>query len=95
MILKGTLAADGTSSSVSVNVTGGNFHAKAYKNASPVGVTVTAATKVIRGGKKAATVLKNLDLVNIRARACKADLASDATPPLTAVRITAHAPSSD
>lgn len=95
IILKGTLAADGSASSVSVNVTGGNFHAKAYKAASPVTVTVTTATKVIRSGKKSATDLKKDDLVNIQARACKADLANDATPALTAVRITAHAPSSD
>jgi hypothetical protein len=96
VILKGTLAADGAAAptTLSVTVTGGNHFAKAYKAAAqPTSVAVTTSTKVIRGPSKSSADLKNGDLVNIRATACKADLASDATPALTAVRVTAHAPS--
>jgi hypothetical protein len=94
VILKGTLAANGATAptTLSVKVTGGNHYAKAYKAATqPISVTVTTSTKVIRGTSKSAADLKSGDLVNIRATACKADLAKSATPPLTAVRVTAHA----
>jgi hypothetical protein len=97
VILKGTLAADGAAApfTLSVTVTGGNHFALAYKNATqPTSVAVTTTTKVRRSGSKSSADLKSGDLVNIRARACKADLANDATPALTAVRVTAHAPSS-
>ena len=80
-------------SSLSVTVKGGNHFAAAYKKAAqPVAVAVTAQTKVRRQGKTSPADLKTGDLVNVQARACKADLAHDATPALTAVRVTAHAP---
>lgn len=98
VILTGTLAADGTAapSSLSVTVTGGNRFARAYRKAAqPTPVAVTTTTKVVRSGASStAADLKNGDKVNVRARACKADLAHDATPALTAVRVAAHAPSS-
>jgi hypothetical protein len=95
VILKGTLTADGTATSISMHVTGGNRFARGFKTAGNANVALTpGSTKVIRGGKAAATDLKNNDVVNVQARACKADMANDATPALTAVRITAHAPSS-
>ncbi len=95
VILEGTLTADGAAApfSLSVHVTGGQSHAKAYKAATqPVSVAVTTSTKVRRGNSKSPASLKMGDLVVIQARACKADLANDATPALTAVRITAHPP---
>ena len=95
VVLKGSLAADGAAapSSLSVTVKGGNHFAAAYKKAAqPVAVAVTAQTKVRRQGKTAPTDLRTGDLVNVQARACKADLAHDATPALTAVRVSAHAP---
>lgn len=94
VILKGALTADGTASSISMHVTGGNRFARGFKTAGSATVTLTTSTKIVRGGKAAATDLKTNDLVNVQARACKADMANDATPALTAVRITAHAPSS-
>jgi hypothetical protein len=93
VVLKGTLTADGAAApfSLSVHVTGGQSHAKAYKaGTQPVSVAVTTSTKVRRGNSKSPTSLKSGDLVNIQARACKADLANSATPALTAVKITAH-----
>ena len=94
VILKGTLTADGTASSITMHVTGGNRFARGFKTAGSATATLTASTKIVRSGKAAATDLKNNDVVNVQARACKADMANDATPALTAVRITAHAPSS-
>ena len=95
VVLRGSLAADGAAapSSLSVTVKGGNHFAAAYKKAAqPLSVAVTSSTKVRRQGKTSPTDLKTGDLVNVQARACKADLAHDATPALTAVRVTAHAP---
>jgi hypothetical protein len=97
VIVTGTLAADGTASSLSVNVTGGNHAAQVYKQApQPISIVVTSSTKISRQGHHLATDLKNHDRVNIQAKACKADLANTtATPPaLTATRVTAHPASS-
>ena len=77
-----------------MTVTGGNRFARGFKKAAGATVTITSTTRVIRGGKAAVTELKNGDLVNVQARACKADMADDATPTLYATRIAAHAPSS-
>jgi hypothetical protein len=92
VILKGTLAADaGTApTSLSVNVTGGNHFAAAFKNTA-ISVALGSSTKVNRQGDKNAADLKSGDRVNIQARSCKADLANHATPSLTATRVTAHA----
>ena len=92
VILKGTLAANGAAApaALTVNVTGGNHFALAYKGTA-VSLATTAATKVSRQGGHALTDLRQNDRVNIQARACKADLANGAKPALTAVRVTAQA----
>ena len=94
VILTGTLAADAGSAptSLSVNVTGGNHFAKAWKNQTAP-VALTSSTKVNRAGDKNAADLKSGDKVNIQAKSCKADLANNAMPSLTATRVTAHAAS--
>ena len=51
-------------------------------------LTVTDETKVRRNGKT--TGLVATDRVLVQARVCKADLANEATPTLTAVRVVAH-----
>src|SRR5512132_337582 len=86
VILKGTLAADAGSAptSLSVNVTGGNHFAAAWKNHQGVSVALGASTKVNRQGDSNAADLKSGDEVNIRAKSCKADLANNAAPVLTA-----------
>jgi hypothetical protein len=93
VILKGTLAADaGTApTALSVNVTSGNHFAAAWKN-KPVSVALTSSTKINRQGDHNAADLKSGDKVNIQAKSCKADLANNAAPSLTATRVTAHAP---
>ena len=48
-------------------------------------------TKVRRQGQKKITDLKDADRVLIQARVCKADLADDAVPALTASKVIAHA----
>jgi hypothetical protein len=92
VILKGTLAADAGSAatSLSVNVTGGNHFAAAWKNQQGVSVALGDSTKINRQGDTNAADLKSGDKVNIRATSCKADLANKATPALTATRVTAH-----
>jgi hypothetical protein len=92
VILKGTLAADAGSSptSLSVNVSGGNRFAAAWKNHPGVSVALGGSTKVNRQGDTNAADLKSGDKVSIRAKSCKADLANNATPALTAARVTAH-----
>jgi hypothetical protein len=92
VILSGKLAADAGSAptSLSVNVTGGNHFAKAWKNQNGVSIALGSSTKVNRQGDKNAADLKSGDKVVIRAASCKADLANNATPGLTASRVTAH-----
>ena len=95
VILRGTLAGDGAAapSALSITVTGGNSFARAYKAAAqPISVEVSTTTKINRQGHASSTDLKTGDVVNVRARACKADLANKATPGLSAARIVAHAP---
>jgi hypothetical protein len=93
VVLKGTLAADAGSAptSLSVNVTGGNHFAAVWKNEQGVSVALATSTKVNRQGDHSAADLKSGDKVNIQAKSCKADLANNATPALTAARVTAHA----
>jgi hypothetical protein len=94
VILTGTLKADATAapSALSVDVTGGNRFAQAYKKLTqPTAlISITATTRISRQGHHNATDLKANDRVNIMARACKADLANGATPALTAKRVTAQ-----
>lgn len=95
VVLKGTLAATPgpAASALSVNVTKGNRFGRAYVAASqPLSVLVDEDTKVRRQGKKTLGDLLSGDRVLVQARACKADLAEGATPPLTASRVVAHPP---
>jgi hypothetical protein len=96
VVLKGTLAANGAAapSALSVTVTGGNRFAAAYKKATqPVSISITSTTKINRQGDHNPADLKSGDRVNIQARSCKADLANNAMPALTATRVSAHAAS--
>jgi hypothetical protein len=93
VVLKGTLAATpGPSAmSLSVNVAKANRHGRAYVAAAqPTSVLVDEDTKVRREGKKTVGDLLSGDRVVVRARTCKADLAAQATPALTAARVVAH-----
>jgi hypothetical protein len=92
VVLKGTLAATpgATATSISVNTTHANHHGSAYvKLGQPISVAVDAKTKVRRQGQKTLGDLRQGDAVVVRARVCKADLASG-TPHLTATSIVAH-----
>ncbi len=91
VILKGTLTANTAPASFALTVAGGNRFAKAYRaGAQPVVVLLTTGTKIVRGKSHNAADLTVGDRVNVRATACKADLALDATPALTAVRLVGH-----
>ena len=89
VVLKGTLASASTTT-LSVTVTRGNRWARAYVSAGTASVAVDATTKVRKQGKKTLADLVTGDRVLVQARVCKADLADEATPALTAVRVVAH-----
>jgi len=89
VVLKGSLAS-ASASSLTVTVTRGNRWARAYVAAGSAAVTVNATTKVRRQGKKTLADLLTGDRVLVQAKVCKADLADEKTPPLTAVRVVAH-----
>jgi hypothetical protein len=91
VVLKGTLVSvPGAGTSFTMTATSGNRFARAYvAGAQPVTVLVTPSLKVRRQGAKLVTDLVVGDRVLVQARACKADLANAAVPPLTAVRIVA------
>lgn len=89
VVLKGTIT--GTSPNLSMKVTHSNRWGRAYATAGSATVTVTTDTKVRRNGGKLLTNLVVGDWVLVQARACKADLLAQGTPPtLTAVRVVAH-----
>jgi hypothetical protein len=91
VVLKGTLTS-ASATSLGMNVTRANRWGRAYRQAGSATVTMNADTKVRRkGNKTAAAQLVAGDRLLVQARACKADLANDATPALTAVRVVAHA----
>lgn len=93
VVLKGSLTATPgpSATSLSVNVTRANRHGRAYVAATqPTSVLVDEDTKVRRRGKKSVGDLLSGDRVLVQARTCKADLADDATPQLTATRVVAH-----
>ena len=87
VVLKGLL----TGAPLSVDVTGANRWGRAYVAGSTwTSVTTNADTKVRRQGKKTLADLVVGDRVLVQAKVCKAALADEATPPLTAVRVVAH-----
>ncbi len=94
VVLKGTLAAPPTATSLSVSVTSGNRFARPYvpPATQPTSVLVTPQTKVRRNGAKTLADLLMGDRVLVQARACKAELLAQnvAPPQLTAVRVVAH-----
>lgn len=93
VVLKGTLASTpgASATALSVNVKSANRWGRAYVTASqPRSIGVDAGTKVRRQGKKTLGGLVSGDRVLVQARVCKADLANDATPALTASKVIAH-----
>lgn len=95
VVLKGTLAATpaAAATAISVKVTSGNRWGRSYvAGPQPRSIGVNASTKVRGGGKKTLGALVSGDGVLVQARACKADLANNATPALTASKIVAHSP---
>lgn len=91
VVLKGTIDT-ASASSLSVDVTSANRWGRAYVPGTGLtAVGVDTNTKVRRNGSTtpAAGLLKG-DWVLVQARACKAALAADATPPLIAARVVAH-----
>jgi len=89
VVLKGTVES-ASASSLSVDVTRANRWGRAYVG-DVTAVAVDEKTKVRRNGNKTlAAELVSGDWVLVQARTCKADLAEDATPPLTAARVVAH-----
>ena len=89
VVLKGTLTG-APGSSLSMSVSHGNRWARAYVAAGFASVAVDQSTQVRRNGKKMLTDLVVGDWLLVQARACKADLAANAMPALTAVRVVAH-----
>jgi hypothetical protein len=93
VVLKGTLASTpgASATSISVTVKSGNKWGRAYVAASqPLSVAVDSKTKVRRQGKKTLGDLQSGDRVLVQSRVCKADLANNATPALTAWKVIAH-----
>ena len=91
VILKGTLT--GAGSPLTVKVTSANHWGKPYVGGSDKSIAVNSDTKVRGQGMKQLSELKSGFRVLIQARVCKADLASGATPALTATKVIAHDPS--
>jgi hypothetical protein len=93
VVLKGTLVSASTTS-LSMNVTGGNRWGRAYKTAGTASVTLDSKTKVRGGGMKTVADLvadlKAGDRVLVQARVCKADLKENAKPALTASKVVGH-----
>jgi hypothetical protein len=97
VVLKGTLASTPgpSATSISVKVTSGNHWGGAYVAASqPRSIGVDSNTNIRREGQKTLAALLAGDLVLVQARVCKADLANNATPALTASKVVAHPASS-
>jgi hypothetical protein len=93
VVLKGTLASTpgASATSLSVNVTSANHWGKAYVGGLAKSIAVDPnTTKVRRQGKKTLGDLLKDDRVLVQARVCKAVLANNATPDLTASKVIAH-----
>jgi hypothetical protein len=92
VVLKGTL--DSVSSgSLSMKVNRANRWGRAWATAGSASVTLDQKTKVRGNGMKTVADLAKLeagDRVLVQARVCKAELAEDAMPDLTAVRVVGH-----
>ena len=90
VVLKGTLAS-ASATALGVDVTSGNRWGRAYVEGTAVtSVAVNTTTKVHRQGKKTLADLVVGDRVLVQARVCKADLAQNAKPALTARKVNAH-----
>lgn len=90
VVLKGTLTSS-SAASLGVAVKQGNRWGRAWTTLGTATLTVDDSTKIRRNGKKLVTDLVVGDRVLVQARACKADLTAEGTPPaLTAVRVVAH-----
>jgi hypothetical protein len=96
VVLKGTLASSPGATptlpfALQLKLSSANRFGQAFLTASqPISVTVTSSTKISRRGSKLLASLLSGDRLLIQARACKADLATTATPALTAARLIAH-----
>lgn len=89
VVLKGTLTSSGAT--LGMKVEHGNRWARAYTTLGTANLVIDGTTKVRRKGQKLATALVVGDRLLVQARACKADLTAQGTPPaLTAVRVVAH-----
>lgn len=87
VVLKGTL----TGAPLNVDVTSSNRWGRAYvPGSASTSIAVNAETKIRRQGKKLITDLVTGDRVLVQARVCKADLADQATPGLTATKVVGH-----
>jgi hypothetical protein len=88
VVLKGTL----TGAPLTVDVTSANRWGRVYvPGTASTSIAVDPnTTKVRRQGKALISDLVVGDRVLVQARVCKADLADDVMPPLTAVRVVAH-----
>jgi hypothetical protein len=90
VMLKGTVDS-ASASSLSMDVTHSNRWGRAWAETGSATVVVGEDTKVRRNGNKTlAAQLVHGEWVLVQARACKAELAEDAMPDLTAARIVAH-----
>ena|SRR6188472_315424 len=94
VVLKGTLTSV-SAASLGIDVEHGNRWARAYTKLGTATLAMDATTQVRRNGKKLVSDLAVGDRLLAQARACKADLTAQGTPPaLTAVRVVAHPPKS-
>jgi len=90
VVLKGTLTSV-PASTLEMKVTGSNRWGRAWATAGTASVGVNADTTKVRGsGNKSLANLVPGSWVLVQARVCKAELASNAMPPLVAVSVVAH-----
>jgi hypothetical protein len=90
VVLKGTVES-ASAGSLTMDVAHSNRWGRAWAEAGSATLTIDGDTKVRRNGNTTlAAQLVAGDWVLAQARACKKDLADDAMPALTAVRIVAH-----
>jgi hypothetical protein len=98
--LKGLLTSEpgASDTSFTMSVLKANRGGKAYKLAGSATINVDAKTRFhrhapgVRGNKATMGDLAMGDAVKVKAKVCRADLASGATPALTARKVDAHAP---